>query len=322
MRCASKFLKRELKPRRIIIFIKKSKGMKYREKITDIYRETKALVYWEIKEKIENKHLILRYIPKAMNVLIFNFGDTLAYMKDDGFIDIETKVFIVPYSSESYFVKQTGYINMFGVSFYGNGIYRLVRMPMNKLLDLSLPYSVSTKFSDIYEKVQNQPDFDSKTEIMKAYLLSENYNDNKTHLTDNAIEIINQKKGNINIGDIASELNISSEYLQKMFRIQLGISPKTYSKIHRFQCYIDYILHNTNKVDWMDLVVEFDYHDQPHLINEVKAITGLSPTEINKLKDSFGHYYSEGAELDFLPEKIAELKDRFPYLYITDKLYK
>jgi hypothetical protein len=42
----------------------------------------------------------------------------------------------------------------------------------------------------------------------------------------------------------------------------------------------------------MELVVAFDYHDQPHLINEVKAISKLSPQKLLSYRDTLYDYYA------------------------------
>ncbi|HCT52702.1 MAG TPA: hypothetical protein DF712_09600 [Balneola sp.] len=107
-----------------------------------------------------------------------------------------------------------------------------------------------------------------------------------------ATEVIQETKGVIMVSDIADKVHVSERQLQRLFKTRLGISPKDYCKIIRVNNYLEFILSKNESVDWMELVVEYDYHDQPHLINEVKSIADLSPKKLLNLRDTLYHRYS------------------------------
>ncbi|HEV7738536.1 MAG TPA: helix-turn-helix domain-containing protein, partial [Chlamydiales bacterium] len=69
---------------------------------------------------------------------------------------------------------------------------------------------------------------------------------------------------------------ITSRYLQKLFFQYTGLSPKLYTKIHRFQNSLRLV----TKKDTSLTSVAYDcgYFDQSHFIREFKSFTGLTPS--------------------------------------------
>lgn len=65
--------------------------------------------------------------------------------------------------------------------------------------------------------------------------------------------------------------------LQRAFFEEIGIRPKQYARMVRFES-----LHNdillAKKIDWQYLIVKYGFHDQSHLIKEFKHFTDHTPT--------------------------------------------
>lgn len=265
--------------------------MKYQEKIQiDEKLNNIVLCYWELKLKIEeNKKLNSRYIPKPQNLLFFNLGDDFKIDNEHLLTEILPNIFVVHYSTISNFVSQAGQVNLFGITFVSNGLYKLFGQPVRSLT--SIDTNLVGRFQYAAKVLKSINEFDEKAMFIEKFLTDNIKSDVKENYLENAIQLIDESKGAISVQQVVKKLNITTRYLQKLFNTQLGISPKDYCKIVRFGGYLDYILMHEVKVDWMDLVVAFNYHDQPHLIREVKSITKLSPEEIIKHRDSLYHNY-------------------------------
>ncbi|HEV2478444.1 MAG TPA: helix-turn-helix domain-containing protein [Puia sp.] len=79
-----------------------------------------------------------------------------------------------------------------------------------------------------------------------------------------------------NIDTIATRYGISSRYLQKLFLQHTGLTPKLYSKIHRFQHSLHLITKNESPLT--SIAYDCGYFDQSHFIREFKSFTGLTPS--------------------------------------------
>jgi methylphosphotriester-DNA--protein-cysteine methyltransferase len=62
-----------------------------------------------------------------------------------------------------------------------------------------------------------------------------------------------------------------------LFREQVGLTPKLYCRLHRFQDVLRQIAVGA-PVDWADLALAGGYCDQAHLANEFRDFSGISPS--------------------------------------------
>lgn len=76
---------------------------------------------------------------------------------------------------------------------------------------------------------------------------------------------------------LAAELGISERQLRRGFDQVIGISPKHYLRIARFQRALRAARAAQHKPDWAALAEGCGYFDQAHLISDFREMTGLTP---------------------------------------------
>ena len=76
--------------------------------------------------------------------------------------------------------------------------------------------------------------------------------------------------------DVAREAGLSRRRFAQLFREQIGLTPKLYCRLHRFQDVLRRIALGA-PVDWADLALAGGYCDQAHLANEFRSFAGISP---------------------------------------------
>jgi AraC-like DNA-binding protein len=76
--------------------------------------------------------------------------------------------------------------------------------------------------------------------------------------------------------DVAKEAGLSRHRFAQLFREQVGLTPKLYCRLHRFQSVLRQIASGA-AVDWADLALAGGYCDQAHLANEFRSFSGISP---------------------------------------------
>jgi len=77
--------------------------------------------------------------------------------------------------------------------------------------------------------------------------------------------------------NVAREAGLSRRRFAQLFREQVGLTPKLYCRLHRFQHVVQQISRGVT-VDWADLALAGGYCDQAHLANEFRHFSGMSPT--------------------------------------------
>ncbi len=91
-----------------------------------------------------------------------------------------------------------------------------------------------------------------------------------------ALGLIYQQKGTILVNDLAARLNIGQRQLSRKFNDWIGINPKAFSKIIRFQNIISE-LNGASGTRLLDLGLRYGYYDQAHFIKEFKTFYGMTP---------------------------------------------
>jgi AraC-like DNA-binding protein len=79
------------------------------------------------------------------------------------------------------------------------------------------------------------------------------------------------------VQDIAQEAGLSRRRFAQLFREQIGLPPKLYCRVQRFQNALKQIASGAS-VDWAQLALAAGYCDQAHLGHEFRYFSGLSPS--------------------------------------------
>lgn len=79
-------------------------------------------------------------------------------------------------------------------------------------------------------------------------------------------------------GALAAAVNMSQRRFIETFRCRVGLTPKLYSRIQRFQRILDRVA-SAERVDWVRTALACGYYDQSHFIHDFRSFTGLRPTE-------------------------------------------
>lgn len=100
----------------------------------------------------------------------------------------------------------------------------------------------------------------------------------KTNLLQPIINDIHSANGQISVYELSKRHYITVRQLERNFKRLIGLSPKEYSNIIRFQHALSLIRRSKQNTALLDIAFECGYYDQAHLSNEIKRNTGLPPS--------------------------------------------
>jgi AraC-like DNA-binding protein len=83
--------------------------------------------------------------------------------------------------------------------------------------------------------------------------------------------------GTARISDIANQTSLSLRQFERRFTSEIGIGPKLFARVARFQMVLDAKVRCRN-ASWLTLAHEFGYHDQMHMIRDFYGLSGFSPS--------------------------------------------
>jgi len=90
---------------------------------------------------------------------------------------------------------------------------------------------------------------------------------------------IHISKGNISIYEVAKRNFTTVRQLERIFKTHIGLTPKEYVKIIRFQSALSMMNDISPKRRLSDIAFECGFYDHAHLTNEIKQHTGLTPSQ-------------------------------------------
>jgi AraC-like DNA-binding protein len=82
----------------------------------------------------------------------------------------------------------------------------------------------------------------------------------------------------VSIESLGEDCGLSARRLTRLFAVEVGLTPKLYARVKRFQHMFKSMRHP--QLDWSELAVTCGYFDQSHLIRDCKSISGFTPTEL------------------------------------------
>ena len=112
---------------------------------------------------------------------------------------------------------------------------------------------------------------------------------------------IEAANGLVRIDELAEEAGVSIRQIDRLFREHLGVRPKAFARIARFQNAIG-LLKKDPGCTMADVAARCGYYDQSHFVHEFRRFAGAPP------KDKRG-YFPASAPADFSPNVVQFLQD-------------
>jgi AraC-like DNA-binding protein len=185
---------------------------------------------------------------------------------------------------------------MFIINFHKGKAYPFVEMPMHELTDYVVDGELvmSGEILNMREALLGQPSIAEKFQCAEHYL----FKAFKSKLTINpfinySVNMILRSPQQLSINHLAEKVGFSQKHFIKIFKAHVGVTPKAFLKITRFQKAIQQIETQT-LTNWTNVALESGYYDQAHFINDFKEFSGFTPRQFLSLKSDFTNYVAVG----------------------------
>jgi AraC-like DNA-binding protein len=162
------------------------------------------------------------------------------------------------------------------------GVYHLLRESATAILNQGTSLDnvgLPPTFNDLMDKLYDTNDKTEVLQLIENELLSY-YSSLKIPFSvkdmSPVTQYIQRQKGIVKVKDLEDKFRISGRWLEKQFLAQIGLSPKEYARIVRFDAFLDHVL-NTPSVSLDTLLLEYRYYDKSHLNRDFKSFTGQTP---------------------------------------------
>jgi len=218
--------------------------------------------------------------PNGQIEIAFNLGPSAWRSEIDNKAQIDPRVELLGLITQPMLIKSLGDTLMLGIRFYSHTAGYFFDHPLedfnNQILDLRDVMGRQVK--ELYEQLLNETVMDKRVEVIERFLLkrlAETMGNDKLMLLNRvATELQNSPEKNVKL--LASQYNMSQRNLQRLFLRYMGITPKLYGRISRFQQVARHIGESGESLT--DVAYKFGFADQSHFIKDFKAFSETTPS--------------------------------------------
>lgn len=184
---------------------------------------------------------------------------------------------------------------MIKVAFHPTGLYRLLRISMRQTVNKGIDATVffNQEIKNVNNKLIQSTSYDNMIEIVSDFI---DRQIEKGILPEEPIDGVAIKMLNpmarFNLMDWASMACLSLRQFERSFTTRIGISPKMYLRIVRFERAMK-IKNNSPEKSWSEIAIECEYNDSSHLLREFRQFAEFTPGSLmQKQTSGYGDFPS------------------------------
>jgi AraC-like DNA-binding protein len=226
-----------------------------------------------------------RILPSGTVELVFNLHDD--QVRIDGTVQAPRArtcagAAVSGTYSGAFIINAMQHAAMMGVHFKPGGAYVVLGVPCSELADDHVDLAAlwgDAAAREVRERLCTAATHPARFEYLEALLTSRLQCIRSLHpIVPFALRCFTSTGVAPRIQDVAREFGLSHRRLLTVFEAQVGLPPKLFCRIRRFQ-QVHALAQRTGDVDWARVALACGFFDQPHLTNEFQRLCGLSPTE-------------------------------------------
>jgi len=245
------------------------------------------------------EHSIDRFLPDGNTEIIFDFHDGPQYIYDNETLkEIQAchHVWASGVRTEYISIPSGKQAAMFVISFKKGMAYPFFPLPMDEMSDRVVDADLlwGRDFAHLREHLLELAEISLKFAAAERFLLKHFQNRFTLNpAVEYALAEIISRPDQINLGRVSHSIGYSQKHFIAMFRQQVGITPKSYLKIIRFQKAVGEI-EQRQEMNWTHISQDCGFYDQAHFIHDFKFFSGFTPEEYVRRKNEMLNYVPVG----------------------------
>ena len=248
---------------------------------------------------VELPHNFDRFMPNGDTEILIDFHDTPQFIYDNTSLkEIQAcnRVWASGLRTEPITIPAGNKSEMMIISFKKGMAAPFFPFPLNEIADSVVDADLvwGADFGSLREKLLSTKDIDKRFRIVEDFLIQEF----QSQMAINpcvafAVAEMTERPDAISIARMNDRIGYSPKHFTEMFRRQVGVTPKSYLKIMRFQKAVQTI-DAADSPDWGRISQECGFYDQAHFINDFKHFSGFTPAKYAEIQTNYQNYIPVG----------------------------
>lgn len=234
-------------------------------------------------------------LPDGGMAVLINLGDP--QMRTDGRKTIYRRSWVSGAQPGPIELEIHGHYEAVGIAFRPGGAAPLFGFNLMELagcvVELEEVWGMEAR--RLREQLGAEPDDVRKLQVLEAWLAWRYRDSELPQRVGFAAAQLARRDLTVGVGEIADALGVSPRHLVAEYARHTGLTPKYFARIRRLQAAIGRIGFAAAP-EWAGVAAVCGYYDQSHLINEFKALAGVTPTEyLGRRTPYLGYLAAEAA---------------------------
>ncbi len=173
-----------------------------------------------------------------------------------------------------------GSLESFVIMFQPDGLHWLFSICTREVTDKDYDAQsvLGSSITQLRERLGECRSFGERVRVTDSFLLRQSLRSRPFGGISAAAEQVILASGRVNILALADTAGMSMRQFQRRFAEEVGMRPKLFARIARFEAALTDKARSTAK-SWTDVAHEFGYYDQMHMVHDFAEFTGGTPTE-------------------------------------------
>jgi AraC-like DNA-binding protein len=215
--------------------------------------------------------------PDGCLDMVFQLGDPFAEFDSRGVGIVQSRNLLAGQLRRPVRIGPTGRVETFGIRFQPGGAHPVLRFPLDSCEDRIVAlYDVwGATARELGQRLGDASSDRARVRIADGFLLRLRRRESAA-CVDFALDRIASGADIWRTAELAREAGVSARHLQRLFREYVGMSPKLYSRVQRFQTALRLLDRAAGNI--ATAAADSGYFDQPHLIHDFREFTGMTPS--------------------------------------------
>lgn len=220
-------------------------------------------------------------LPDGCPEIVFNLADRFQRIPSHGDVETQATAIVSGQLRRHILIRPTGRVSLFGVRFRPHAAFVFLGVGMSSLTDHVVPLSdvIDGASEELESRVQNATTFAERVAAVEAVLSNRiNRSNSEESLAAGLSGLISDSGGRTSIRELVDRSGIGERRVERIFSKHVGVSPKMFARIVRFQGVVRSI-EAADSFGLLDTALSFGYYDQSHMIHDFNEFAGTSPLQ-------------------------------------------
>ena len=246
--------------------------------------------YYQVNVDLVARTVVQPVPARSPQAIEFTFGTPyIVHRLDRGLVEQAHSIALIGAQTfRRVDLVMQGRVDAFTIVFRPAGLFMLFSLPGEVVTNdhFEGEAALGRRLGELERRLGDVTSFGDRVRVANNYLcLKRSALDVVGGMAKAAAEVLS-RSGCVRVPDLARSAGVGIRQFERRFRYEIGISPKLYARIVRFEAALRRKAAAPD-TRWTDIAHALRYHDQMHMVHDFNRLSGDSPTTIGSHLDMF-----------------------------------